>query len=103
MHKIKVLISILIIIVGLMGALMLKLDFSLWPLIYWWILVFTIFMVWNFELGSGFILWVSFSIFILSALFTSVGLRSIGETLMRVSFLGLIIGLIQSMVEYKRN
>lgn len=103
MSQIKILVSILIIVVGLMGALVLKLGFPLWQLIYWWILVFTIFMIWNFKFGSGFILWVSFSIFILSALFTSIGLRSIGETLMRVSFLGWIIGLIQSMAEYKRN
>lgn len=103
MNKIKIFILIIVIVVGLIGAIVLKFGFPLWPLIYWWILVFTIFMIWNFKLGSGFILWVAFLIFMLSALFVSIGLRSVGETLMRVSFLGWIIGLVQSAVEYKRT
>lgn len=103
MSRIKVGVLIIIFICGLLGAIVLKFGFPLWPLIYWWILIFTIFIIWNFKLGSGFILWVSFSVFMLSALFVIIGLRSIGETLMRVSFLGWVIGLIQSMVEYKRN
>lgn len=103
MSKIKVLILIIIIAGGLLEAVVLKFGFPLWPLTYWWILVFTIFMIWNFKLGSGFMLWSALLIFILSALLVSIGLRSVGETLMRISFLGWIIGLIQSMVEYKRN
>lgn len=103
MNKIKVLILIAIIIAGLVGVAMLQYGFPLKQFTYWWILAFTIFWIWTFKLSSGFILWVAFLIFILSALSVIVGQRSIGEILMRVSFLGWIIGLIQSMVEYKRE
>ena len=101
MNKIKVGILILVIFAGLIGIPPLGFIFSFWSLTYWWILVFTISIIWKFQVGSGFILWTSFLIFLLSALLVSGGLQNLAETFMRISFLGWIIGLIQSFVEYK--
>ena len=101
MNKIKAWILILVIALGIIVIPFFGFIFSFWQLTYWWLLIFTISIIWNFKLGSGFILWISFLIFLLSALLFSVGLKTIAETFIRISFLGWIIGLIQSFVEYK--
>lgn len=103
MKKIKILVFILVLIIGLLIISLLKFNLSVGSLVYWWIMIFYIFMIWQFRLDSKVAFWAALSLFILSALLTSIGLRDVGEAVMRVSFLGWIIGLIQSMVEYKRN
>lgn len=102
MSKIRVLILIIVIVGGLLGFITMQLGFPVEQLTYWCISIFTVFMIWNFKLGSGFMLWAAFLIFVLSGLLVLVGLNSIGETLMRLSLLGWIIGIIHSMLEYKR-
>ena len=101
MNKIRVAVLILVITAGLIGVLLLGSFFSFWSFAYWWLLVLTVSIIWIFKVDSGFILWASFLIFLLAALLVSVGLRNLAETFMRISFLGWIIGLIQSFVEYK--
>lgn len=101
MNKAKVVILILIIAVGLIGIPLLGFGFSFWSFVYWWLLAFVISIIWNFKVSSGFMLWVSFSVFLLSALLISIGFRVTAESLMRASFLGWLIGLAQSFNECK--
>lgn len=94
---------ILIIAIGLIGGTVLVVGFpQIFSLIYWWLLVFIISLIWNFKLRSGYILWIALFLFLVSALFVAISLREIAEITMRISFLGWIIGLIQSFVEYKK-
>lgn len=101
MNKIRAVVLILIITLGLMGIILFGLSFSSWPFVYWWLFTSVIFLVWSFKVDSEFVLWVSFLIFFLSALLFLVGLKGMAETFMRISFLGWMIGLIKSLTEYK--
>lgn len=100
MKEIKYLTLILLFITGLLIMLLLSFGLDVWSLIYWWVVIFVISLIWHFRLGSGFSLWLALSLFVLSALLTSISLRETGEIFMRLSFLGWIIGLIQAMIEY---
>jgi len=102
MKKIKILVFISILIIGLLIISLLKFNFSVESMIYWWIMIFYTFMIWQFRLDSKVTICGALSLFILSALLTSIGLKSIGEIIMCISFLGWVIGLIQSFVEYRK-
>jgi hypothetical protein len=73
-------------------------------IIYWIILI-----VWSIvakvsKKDSGATLKVAFVLFLVSALLTILNIKDLAETVMRVSFIGWLIGLFQALREYiKQN
>lgn len=76
-------------------------DYSLESYIYWLVLIGSLISIWFWKKGSNFSLYVSFFLFIISALIVTVGFQDIGEPIMRLSFIFLLVGFIQSAVEYR--
>ncbi|MBI2596944.1 hypothetical protein HYW41_02195 [Candidatus Daviesbacteria bacterium] len=70
-------------------------------LFYWWILLLMIFIGLTLHFKSIFYLSSAFILFFISAILTVVGSKEIAEGVMRISLIGWLIGLIQSVVEYK--
>lgn len=63
------------------------------------ILIVLIGMIFHFK--SLFYLTAGFILFFVSALFTVIGIRELGEIIMRLSLIGWLIGLAHALVEYK--
>lgn len=78
-------------------------GFSVSSLIYWMILVGWLFSIWNFKLRSSFSLKIAFALFVVAVLFTTLGLVSVGEPMMRVSFIGWMAGVVQAFIEYNKG
>ncbi len=74
-----------------------------WIFFYWWFWIFYVIFLWNYGYKATFTLKVAFTLFISSGLAVSINLLNLGEFLMRTSLLLWIIGLIQSLIEYKRS
>lgn len=53
--------------------------------------------------GSNFALIPAFILFLVSAFFSVLNLVDIAEQIMRVSFIGWIIGILHALIEYKRG
>lgn len=73
------------------------------PLFFWWILIGWIFLIYSFKFKSKPIFAISFILFLFSALLTTINLQSFAETIMRISFIGWIIGLVRALIEYKKT
>lgn len=69
-------------------------------LIYWGILGLYVFTLWLLKLTSKLILLFSFALFILAGFFATFKLDDAAEKIMKVSFIGLLIGFTQSLFEY---
>ncbi len=80
-----------------------KTEFSVSSLIYWMILIGWLFSIWNFKLKSSFSLKTAFILFIVSAFIVTFGFTLIGELVMRISFIGWMIGGAHAFIEYNRN
>lgn len=109
MKEIKLLIAALYPI-SLLVLLVVELYFiqthsvlSISDFIYWWILIGWVYMVVAFRLKPEYSLIPSFVLFILSALTASFGLSLVGETLMRTSFIGWIVSIVQALFDYKKQ
>ena len=66
-----------------------------------WLMIFYYMCIWNFHFKGGFTLLLAFILFFISGVLTSIYLIEYAEFLMRCSLVIWIIGLIQSMIEYK--
>lgn len=103
----KRIVLLLTLIIGL-ASLLIHIFFNnllpyfLYSFVFWWMLVFYFICAWNLHLASGFTLRLAFTFFLLSGIFTTVYLKEFGEFLIRCSLLLWIIGLIQSLIEYKK-
>lgn len=100
-------IIFIISVAGLISAILLTgiyylLPSFFWPFFYWCFLILYLFFIRIFQRGSGFSLWVAFILFLVSGLITSISMRGAGEFLMRLSVIGWLVGLVQSMREYKK-
>lgn len=107
-NKFKRLNLFVILSVGLISIFLHILIYNLfpslfWPFFFWWLLILYILFIRNVHLASGFSLGAAFVLFLFSALVTSINLRWVGELLMRLSLLGWLVGIIQSMAEYKKS
>ncbi len=71
-------------------------------LIYWTILVGWIYLIWKLRLTSSFSFKAGLFLFVISTIFTILRLLLVAETIMRLSFIGFLIGIIQALIEYKR-
>lgn len=67
---------------------------------YWMVLIFWILIVKNLKHDSGVTLKYALVLFVVSATFTVFDIRNIAEPIMRVSFIGWVIGIIQALIEY---
>lgn len=103
--KVLVIVSYIVIFLGLFGlqiwAQSTGSRFSVSSLIYWWVLFGWLGLIYWFKWGSSASLTPAFILFIIAALLTTVGLRGIGETVVRISFIGWMVGIVQALVEYK--
>lgn len=68
--------------------------------LYFWILFGWIFLILVHKLKSRFTLAIAFILFSISALLTTVNLQIFAETIMRISLIGWMMGLIQALFEY---
>lgn len=71
--------------------------------LYWMILLGWLFLTWNFKWKSSVSMSVGFILFVSGAFFTTFGFRDHGETVMRLSFIGWMVGVAQALVEYRKN
>lgn len=69
------------------------------PYIYWFLLVDLLCLILLYKKGSHFSLYTSFVLFIISSLVVTMGFRFVGEFIMRASFILLVTGFIQSLIE----
>lgn len=111
--KLRKLIKVLIVVVYIvvfLGVLTIQLwvnvagvGFSVSSLIYWLILLAWLGFIWQFKWGCSVTLIFAFVLFVIAAAFAIFGLRGVGETVMRVSFIGWLVGIGQALVEYKKE
>ncbi|MBI2600215.1 hypothetical protein HYW43_04840 [Candidatus Daviesbacteria bacterium] len=72
-------------------------------IIYWAILAVWIIVIWTLKKKASFSMKVALGFFVLAAVLTVLTLRNLAEPLMRVSFIGWLIGILQAVWEYIRN
>lgn len=101
MRKVKLVLFIIILVIGLVVRNFQPNLFQYF--VYWWVLVLIVLIGLSLRLKSQFYLLGAFALFFISALFTVVGSKETGEMIMRVSLIGWVIGLTQSLVEYKKS
>lgn len=76
---------------------------SMESLIYWWILIGWVLAIINFKWKSSVSLVPAFLFFAFGAALVTVGLDGIAEKVMRISFLGWMVGIVQALVEYRKH
>ena len=105
--KVLVVAMYLVILVALLGlqvwSKFIESGFSVVSFIYWMILFGWIGLIVNYKWSSSTSLVPALALFILGALLATIGFREIAETVMRISFIGWMVGITQALVEYKRN
>ncbi len=69
---------------------------------YWWVTIGWICFIWNFHHRDLISLKLSLILFMACGLLVAVGWDSIGEVGMRFGFILLLIGSVQSLIEYKK-
>lgn len=77
-----------------------NLSFS--SIFYLLLILGVVLMWWIFKLASSLTLSGAFAIFVIAALFSIFGEKEVSETLMRVSFVGWLVGLGQALIESKK-
>lgn len=101
MKKVKFVFIFIILVTGLAIGIYQPNLFGYF--IYWWVLVLIVLVGLSYHLKSRSYLSVSFAMFFLSALFTVIGLKETAETIMRLSFIGWIVGWFHAILEYKNS
>jgi len=76
-------------------------DYS--SVFYWLIFIGWIFSVLKFKLSSAFTFISAIALFILAAITRIFNFNDVAETFMRVSFIGWMIGIIQAVVEFRKD
>lgn len=72
-------------------------------IIYWIILTAWIAAIWLLKKKASLSMKIALAFFVLAAILTVVGLRNLAEPLMRVSFIGWLVGIFQAIKEYVRE
>lgn len=72
-------------------------------IIYWVILTAWIAAIWLLKKKASLSMKIALAFFVLAAILTVVGLRNLAEPLMRVSFIGWLVGIFQAIKEYARE
>lgn len=109
MGKIKKFIFVIYLIV-LIGSILFEayirlsyLNFSISPFIYWLLLFGWVWVVSSNKIKSFKSLYIGLILYVVASFLTLLGLENIAETIFRISFLGWLIGIVQALVEYKKN
>lgn len=103
MKKAKFLITIILgIVILLVGILQNLLHLSIWEVFYWFILILLIILNLILCISSKYLLLAAFILFSCSALITTLDLRVLGESIMRISIIFWIIGIIEAIKEYRK-
>ena len=71
------------------------------PLTYWMVLIGWLFFVCEKKLKSNQSFKVGFVLFVISSFLVICGLRFIPEVVMKISFIGWLMGIVQASIEYK--
>lgn len=104
--KIGLMVIYMLTFIGLVGVEIwlsfTGVGFSISPFLYWLLLAGGIIILWIFKWGSTLTLSGAFVLFVISAFFTISGERVVSEILMRMSFLGWVVGLGQVLIENKK-
>lgn len=69
-------------------------------IVYWFILISWIILIRVSKKDSGITLKIAFILFFIAAVLTVFNLRLIAEPIMRVSFIGWLIGLFHALIEH---
>lgn len=91
----------LIVVYLLYGAFVEGDNFE--PYIYWFFLIGLLYFIWQWRKNSRFSLYLSFVLFIISSIFVTLGFKSVGEIVTRISFIFLLVGYVQSLIEFKNT
>lgn len=70
--------------------------------LYWLLFFGWVYFVWQNKIESSFSFIIALSLFALSAFFVILGMRTIGEIIMRVSFVFWIFGILHWFIELKK-
>lgn len=104
--KLTFVIFYLVVFVGLsvlqIWTKLSELGVSFESLIYWWLLIGWVFLIINSKWGSSASLIPAFFLFILGAGVAIIGLKGVAESIMRVSFIGWLVGITQALIEYRK-
>lgn len=91
----------LLVVQGL--SLILASSFSVSSYVYWMIFLGWIFLALKFRWDSSYSFLPAFILFLIAAILATFGLNAVAETIMRMSFIGWLVGMGQALVEYKRE
>lgn len=69
--------------------------------VYWLIFIIWISIILFSKKDSTFAFYPAFILFLLAAVLTVFNLRSIAEPIMRISFIGWLIGIFKALIEYR--
>ena len=78
-------------------------SFAIVPLLYWLVLVGWAVMVAVFKWKGGASLRAGFVLFVFGAFFAIISMEVNAEVLMRVGFISFLTGMVQALVEHKKN
>lgn len=71
-------------------------------LMYWWVLLGWIFYIWRFKSDSRLSFVVASIVFLMAFLISIATFTDLAETIFRISLIGLIVGFVQRLVEFKK-
>lgn len=72
-------------------------------IIYWVILIFWVLILLVLKKDSSISLKIALTLFLLAAVLTVFNLQNLAEPVMRISFIGWLIGIFQALIEYKKK
>ena len=108
--KLVKILAIFLYLIVFVGLLLLQLwsnligsGLSVSSYLYWLILIGWIFAILKLNFQSFVSLSVAFILFVFSAMMVILDFKELGETIMRISFIGWLVGLSQALIEYKRE
>lgn len=76
---------------------------TLSSVIYWLTALVWVILLILYKLKSTFSMFVAFILLIISAVLSVFGLSSFGETIMRLSLIGWLLGIVQALLEYRKE
>ncbi len=80
-----------------------ELNFSISLIFYWMFLIAWLWAILIWKLTSNFSLKFVFTLTIIGMFIFTIGLADISEVILRLGFVGWLVGIVQALIEYKRN
>lgn len=73
------------------------------PFTYWWVFSSWAVLIWQFKTRNRVSFILSFILFLISAFIATINPGSLAENVMRISFIILIVGYLQTLIEFKHS